>query len=46
MPLYKYLANRLLTLAQNLMTGTKLSEFHTGYRGFTQRRSRERSRFT
>jgi glycosyltransferase involved in cell wall biosynthesis len=35
MPRHKYVANRLLTLAQNLMTGMKLSEFHTGYRGFT-----------
>ena len=35
MPPHKYVANRLLTLAQNLMTGMKLSEFHTGYRGFT-----------
>jgi glycosyltransferase involved in cell wall biosynthesis len=35
MPLHKYVANRVLTLAQNLMTGMKLSEFHTGYRGFT-----------
>jgi glycosyltransferase involved in cell wall biosynthesis len=35
MPPHKYIANRLLTLAQNLMTGMKLSEFHTGYRGFT-----------
>ena len=29
MPVYKYVSNRLLTLAQNLMMGTKLSEFHT-----------------
>jgi glycosyltransferase involved in cell wall biosynthesis len=35
MPLHKYVANRVLTLAQNLMTGMKLSEYHTGYRGFT-----------
>jgi glycosyltransferase involved in cell wall biosynthesis len=37
MPLYKYVANRALTLAQNALMGTKLSEFHTGYRGFTRR---------
>jgi len=34
MPLYKYLANRVLTLIQNLMLGQKLSEYHTGYRAF------------
>ncbi len=37
MPLYKYLANRFLTLVQNLMMGTKLSEFHTGYRAFSRK---------
>jgi len=36
MPRYKYAANRLLTLAQNLVTGRKLSEYHTGYRAFTR----------
>jgi glycosyltransferase involved in cell wall biosynthesis len=36
MPLYKYIANRLLTLVQNLLTGMKLSEYHTGYRAFTR----------
>lgn len=36
MPRYKYVANRLLTLIQNLLTGQKLSEYHTGYRGFTR----------
>jgi glycosyltransferase involved in cell wall biosynthesis len=36
MPLYKYISNRCLTLAQNLMTGMKLSEYHTGYRAFTK----------
>ena len=35
MPLYKYVANRVLTAAQNLMIGTKLSEFHSGYRAFS-----------
>lgn len=36
MPPYKYVANRLLTFAQNLATGMKLSEYHTGYRAFTR----------
>jgi len=36
MPLYKYIANRLLTLFQNLMMGMKLSEYHTGYRAFSR----------
>jgi glycosyltransferase involved in cell wall biosynthesis len=36
MPLYKYFFNRILTLTQNLMTGMKLSEYHTGYRAFTR----------
>jgi glycosyltransferase involved in cell wall biosynthesis len=35
MPLYKYVANRCLTAVQNLLTGAKLSEYHTGYRAFT-----------
>ena len=34
MPLYKYVANRGLTAIQNLLLGTKLSEFHTGYRAY------------
>lgn len=34
MPVYKYIANRFLTLAQNLLLGHKLSEYHTGYRAF------------
>jgi glycosyltransferase involved in cell wall biosynthesis len=37
MPLYKYVANRFLTLAQNLLVGQKLSEYHTGYRAFGRR---------
>ncbi len=37
MPVYKYVANRLLTLVQNAVLGTKLSEFHTGFRGFSRR---------
>jgi len=36
MPFYKYLANRLLTLAENLALGVKLSEYHTGYRAFNR----------
>ncbi|MCX7650508.1 MAG: glycosyltransferase family 2 protein [Flavobacteriales bacterium] len=34
MPLVKYLANRFLTLVQNLFLGAKLSEYHTGYRAY------------
>ncbi len=36
MPLYKYYANRLLTLSQNVLMGSKLTEFHTGYRAFSR----------
>jgi len=36
MPVYKYLANRLLTFFQNLMMGQKLSEYHTGYRAYSR----------
>ena len=36
MPKYKYFANRCLTLVQNIMMGTKLSEFHTGFRAFSR----------
>ena len=36
MPLYKYVANRFLTLAQNLLMGQKLSEYHTGFRAFSR----------
>jgi len=35
MPLYKYIANRFLTLSQNILINQKLSEYHTGYRAFT-----------
>jgi glycosyltransferase involved in cell wall biosynthesis len=35
MPIYKYIANRLLTLSQNILMNQKLSEYHTGYRAFT-----------
>jgi glycosyltransferase involved in cell wall biosynthesis len=34
MPLWKYVSNRFLTFIQNLLLGSKLSEFHTGYRAF------------
>ncbi len=36
MPYYKYVSNRLLTAVQNLLIGTHLSEFHTGYRAFSK----------
>lgn len=35
MPLYKYIANRVLTAFQNLLTGAKLSEYHSGFRAFS-----------
>lgn len=34
MPWYKYVANRILTLSQNILINQKLSEYHTGYRAF------------
>ncbi len=37
MPLYKYIANRFLTLVQNLLVNYKLSEYHTGYRAFDRK---------
>lgn len=37
MPLYKYVANRFLTAFQNMVTGAKLSEYHTGFRAFTRK---------
>lgn len=36
MPVYKYVANRFLTLAQNLLMNYKLSEYHTGFRAFSR----------
>jgi glycosyltransferase involved in cell wall biosynthesis len=36
MPLYKYVANRFLTLSQNILMGQKLSEYHSGYRAFSK----------
>jgi len=37
MPLWRYLANRFLTCAENIMMGAKLSEYHTGYRAFSRK---------
>jgi glycosyltransferase involved in cell wall biosynthesis len=37
MPIYKYLSNRFLTLFQNILINAKLSEYHTGFRGFTRK---------
>ena len=36
MPFYKYVSNRALTFAENLLLGAKLSEYHTGYRAFSR----------
>jgi glycosyltransferase involved in cell wall biosynthesis len=36
MPAWKYIANRFLTLVENVITGAKLSEYHTGYRAFSR----------
>jgi glycosyltransferase involved in cell wall biosynthesis len=36
MPLYKYISNRVLTFLQNVATGAKLSEYHTGFRAFSR----------
>jgi len=36
MPLYKYVANRLLTLIQNILWRAKLSEYHTGFRAYSR----------
>jgi hypothetical protein len=36
MPIYKYIANRILTLIQNILVNQKLSEYHTGYRAFSR----------
>lgn len=35
MPMYKYMANRVLTLIQNLLINQKLSEYHTGFRAYS-----------
>jgi len=37
MPLWKYIANRLLTAFENLLLGAKLSEYHTGYRAYSSK---------
>lgn len=37
MPIYKYLANRVLTGFQNIFLQEKLSEYHTGYRAFSRK---------
>ncbi|RLD68226.1 MAG: glycosyltransferase family 2 protein [Bacteroidetes bacterium] len=37
MPIYKYIANRFLTLSQNILMNQKLSEYHTGYRAFSSK---------
>ena len=37
MPLYKFISNRFLTEFENLVIGEKLSEYHTGFRGFTRK---------
>jgi glycosyltransferase involved in cell wall biosynthesis len=36
MPLWRYVSNRFLTFAENILLGSKLSEFHTGYRAFSR----------
>ena len=36
MPMYKYIFNRFLTLAENILLSQKLSEYHTGYRAFSK----------
>ncbi|NBX16804.1 MAG: glycosyltransferase family 2 protein [Proteobacteria bacterium] len=43
MPVYKYISNRFLTFAENLLIGHKLSEYHTGFRAF-RREVLERTR--
>ncbi len=37
MPIWKYVSNRFLTAAENLLIGAKVSEYHTGYRAFSRR---------
>jgi hypothetical protein len=36
MPYWNYVSNRFLTLAENILLGAKLSEYHTGYRAFSR----------
>lgn len=37
MPLYKYIANRILTFTENVLLGQKLSEYHSGYRAWSRK---------
>jgi len=37
MPIWRYIANRFLTFVENVLTGAKLSEYHTGYRAFSRK---------
>jgi len=37
MPFYKYVSNRFLTFVENILTGQKLAEYHTGYRAYSAR---------
>jgi hypothetical protein len=37
MPVWKYLSNRFLTFVENILIGAKLSEYHTGYRGYSRK---------
>lgn len=37
MPIWKYIANRFLTLSENILLGAKLSEYHTGFRAFSRK---------
>lgn len=37
MPLYKYIANRILTMVENILLGYKLTEYHTGYRAYSSK---------
>ena len=37
MPIWKYIANRFLTFSENIFTGAKLYEYHTGYRAFSRK---------
>ena len=37
MPLYKYIANRILTMIENILVGYKLTEYHTGYRAYSSK---------
>jgi hypothetical protein len=41
MPVWKYISNRVLTFAENIFLGAKLSEYHTGYRAFSQKLLRQ-----